>query len=138
VSPKVQEEFSRLREIVENYRLHGYGEDWHRSITNHVIPPWEGGEALGTWVNMTRIFDEARESAEITDNFFIPWIQYIKSKLPENNKVNNSKGGGKKTRGGKMLWKEYVKKHFTGKKFKSREESNDYMRKLSIDFKKMI
>lgn len=42
-----------------------------------------------------------------------------------------------KSEGNKPKWKDYVKEKTTGKKFKSREDVNNFMRKLSKEYKKL-
>jgi hypothetical protein len=95
VSARIGEEFQRLREIVNTWRVNGMlNEAQVAQIEAHVIVPPNEGD--GSWQRIQFVYDTYRNLPEITDDWFNPWIQYIESKLPSEG--SEMKEGGKKTR----------------------------------------
>lgn len=82
-----------------------------------VSPCWEGYEQIGMKKKKGRL---------------------VPNCVPITEKNNNSpmnKMESTKKEGGKVSWKDFVKRHMAGKKFKSREDANKYFKELSIKFK---
>jgi hypothetical protein len=102
ISPEVEEEFRKYREMIENYRLHGLSDQLLREITNHEIEPVPPFPPDGdpTWARILQVFDLYRNEPTVTDESFRPWIYYIKSMLPQE-PMGDKRGGrvSKKGRG---------------------------------------
>lgn len=112
--------------------------DIAQKIKDHRIEPInihegeEGFEGMNPMIGRNTIIMIATAPLEhLDDRHLQPWIDFANEQLLESKK----KKGGSNKKNINISWKEYVKQKFTGKKFSSRQESNEFMKKIALEYK---